>query len=95
LGRSLRQKFLMPLAGQRDGGAILRQTLRAYIDAHGGATTAAKALKVDRHTVENRLHTVEELIGCALYTCLAEIDVALHLKELDGAAADDGIAPTQ
>jgi PucR-like helix-turn-helix protein/diguanylate cyclase with GGDEF domain len=83
LARSLKQKYLMPLASQRDGGAILRQTLRAYIDAHGSATSAAKALNIRRHTVESRLHTVEELIGCPLYTCLAKIDVALRLSELD------------
>jgi len=83
LARSLKQKYLAPLASQRDGGAILRQTLRAYIDAHGSATSAAKALNIRRHTVESRLHTVEELIGCPLYTCLAKIDVALRLSELD------------
>ncbi|HEV3071790.1 MAG TPA: helix-turn-helix domain-containing protein [Solirubrobacteraceae bacterium] len=94
LARSLKQKHLAPLASQRDGGAVLRQTLRAYIDAHGSATSAGNTLKVDRHTVESRLRTVEDLIGCALYTCLAEVDVALFLEELDGADADDP-PPTQ
>jgi hypothetical protein len=90
LAGSLKQKYLAPLASKRDGGAVLRQTLRAYIDAHSSAISAGKALGVDRHTVESRLRTVEDLIGCPLYTCLAKIDVALRLDELDSAADADG-----
>jgi PucR C-terminal helix-turn-helix domain len=84
LARSLSERYLAPLSGQRDGGATLRQTLRAYIDAHGSATSAARELRVRRHTVESRLHTAESLIDAPLYTCLAKIDVALRLVELDG-----------
>jgi PucR C-terminal helix-turn-helix domain/GGDEF-like domain len=82
--RSLKQDYLAPLANRRDG-ALLRQVLRAYINAYTSATSAAKELKIDRHTVEKRLRIVEELIGSPLYTCLAEVDVALRLEELDGA----------
>ncbi len=90
LARSLREKYLMPLGGQRDGGATLRRTLRTYIDLECNATSASHALKVGRRAVISRVRTVERLIGCHLHECLAELDVALRLEELDhGAATDD------
>jgi len=92
LAKSLKQKYLTPLSSQRDAGMTLRQTLRAHIDAECIATSAASALGVGRHTVESRVRTVEKLIGRALRTCLAELDVALRLEEL--AAAPDDPSPT-
>ncbi len=89
---SLKQAYMAPIANHRDG-PVLRKTLRAYINAYASATSAAKKLKVDRHTVEKRIRTVEELIGCALYTCLAKVDVALRLEELDLAHAPEVLPP--
>ena len=92
LANSLRQKYLVPLGSQRDGGAKLRRTLRTYIDLECNATSASHPLRVGRHTVESRVHTAEQLIGChSLRECLPELDVALRLEELNHAVADGPI----
>lgn len=80
------QEFVYPLRSQKDGGEGLRRTLRALIDAECNRRAAASALEIDRHTVESRLRTAERLLGRTLHTCLPELDIALRLEELDGAA---------
>jgi len=95
LTRSLKERYLTPLGSQVDGGAKLRRTLRAYINAECNATSAATPLEVGRHAVEKRLRTAEELLGCPLRTCLAELDVALRLEELDEFAAPDDLPTTR
>jgi hypothetical protein len=84
LASSLREIFLSSLEGQRDGGAVSRETLRAYLAAGCNASSAAAALEVTRHTVENRLRTVEQSLGRPLQTCLAELEIALRLQQLRG-----------
>ena len=85
LARSLKELYLSPLAGERDGGSVSRETLRAYFTAGRNAATAAHRLGVDRHTIERRLHTIEERLGCLLHTCQPELEVALRLEGLDDA----------
>jgi DNA-binding PucR family transcriptional regulator len=82
--------FLAPLRSQKDGGIGLLQTLRALIDAECNRRAAASALDVDRHTVESRLRTAEQLLGRTLPTCLPELDIALRLEEFDGAITAAG-----
>lgn len=82
LAASLRERYLAPLAVERDGGEALRQTLRAYFAAEGNVSSAAAALGVNRHTVASRLRTVEEYLGRPLGTCAAEMDAALRLEDL-------------
>jgi hypothetical protein len=95
LATSLVEIHLAPLEDQKDGGAVSRATLRAYFAAGSNAATAAAALGVDRHTVERRLHTIEEALGRLLHTCRAELEVALRLEELGKADGlnDDSPAP--
>ena len=93
LARSLLEIHLSPLEEQR-GGAVARETLRAYFAAGCNAATAAAALGVNRHTVERRVHTIEERLGRLLHTCHAELEVALRLEELGDAGADN-TAPRQ
>ena len=83
LAGSLRQLYLAPLAEERDGGEVLRRTLRAYFDAERQASSAAVMLRVNRHTVTNRLRIVEERIGRSLGDCAAEFETALRLEELE------------
>jgi len=83
LHASLRQLYLAPLEGERDGGQVLRETLRAYLAAERNVTSAAAALGIKRHTVTNRLRVAEARISRRLDTCSAELEVALHLDELD------------
>jgi hypothetical protein len=83
LVESLRRAYLIPLRGQRDGGVALRQTLRAYIDLECNATSAGHALQVGRRAINRRVCAAERLIGCPLHECLAELDVALRLAELE------------
>jgi hypothetical protein len=80
LASSLRQLYLAPLAGGRDGGAGLRKTLRAYFTAGRNVSSAASALGVSRQTVGSRLRIIEEKLGRTLESCCPEIEVALRLE---------------
>ncbi|HEX3692446.1 MAG TPA: helix-turn-helix domain-containing protein [Solirubrobacteraceae bacterium] len=82
LSRSLIEIYLAPLGERTNGGAVLRETLRAYFAAERNASSAASALGVTRHTVENRLRTIEERLGQSLRTRQAELEVALRLEEM-------------
>ncbi|HKO37459.1 MAG TPA: helix-turn-helix domain-containing protein, partial [Solirubrobacterales bacterium] len=75
---SLRQLYLVPLEGARDGGRAYRQTLRAYFEAERNVSSTAAALGVDRRTVRNRLHSIEELLGRPLKDVALDVDVALQ-----------------
>jgi hypothetical protein len=82
LATSLHELYLAPLAMERDGGEAMRRTLRAYFDAERNVSSAAAALGVNRHTVANRLRTIEERFGRPLNACAAEVDTALQLEDL-------------
>jgi hypothetical protein len=82
LAASLVEIYLSPLGGRDNGGAALRETLRAYFAAERNASSAASALGVARHTVEKRLRMIEEKLGQRLRTRQAELEVALRLEEL-------------
>jgi PucR C-terminal helix-turn-helix domain/GGDEF-like domain len=82
LTASLHQLYLVPLSGERDGGADLRETLRAYLAAERNVSSTAAALGVSRRTVGNRLRAVEDRIGRPLGTVLTDIEAALRLDEL-------------
>ncbi|HYH54230.1 MAG TPA: helix-turn-helix domain-containing protein [Solirubrobacterales bacterium] len=81
LAASLRELYLVPLAQTKDGGRIVRETLRAYFEAERNVSSAAAALGVDRHTVRNRLQAAEELLGRPLQGSLADLEIALRLDE--------------
>lgn len=81
LARSLVDIYLSPLDTSRRSSPVLRQTLRAYFAAERNASSAAAALGVTRHTVENRMRKVEDRLGRLLSTCLAELEVALRLED--------------
>lgn len=83
LVRSLISTYLAPLERQPESGQVLRETVRAYLEAGCNAAAAAPTLNVHRHTVQRRIRTVEGLIGKLLPHCYAELQVALQLAELD------------
>jgi PucR C-terminal helix-turn-helix domain/GGDEF-like domain len=91
--KSLIEVFLSPLDSRRDGGTVLRETLRAYFAAGRNASSAAAVLGVARHTIENRLRAVEQALGRSLQTCLPEMEIALRLDELDGLAIGQNLLP--
>jgi hypothetical protein len=95
LARSLRQRYLVPLRSRPDSGSKLRTTLRVYIDLECNATSAAEILRVGRRAVTSRVCTAERLIGRPLRECLAELDLALRMEELDQVGASDDASPTQ
>lgn len=82
LATSLRELYLTPLITERNGGEVLRETMRAYFAAQGNVSSAAVALGVKRQTVTNRLRTIEGRLGRDLNTCAAEMEAALRLEEL-------------
>ncbi|HYM55591.1 MAG TPA: helix-turn-helix domain-containing protein [Solirubrobacteraceae bacterium] len=93
LARSLIDVYLAPLGTSRQGGDVLRNTLRAYFNAGRNGSAAAVVLKVDRSTVRHRLDAVEERLGHSLYSQQAELEVALALEQLHLTApleCDDG-----
>ena len=82
LATSMRELYLAPLSKERDGGVVLRQTLRAYFTAERNVSSAAAALGVSRQTVINRLRAIEERLTRPLGSCAAEMDAALRLEDL-------------
>ncbi len=82
LSASLRDLYLVPLTAERDGGASLRQTLRAYFAAGRNGAAAAAALRVSRQTIKNRLRAVEDHLGRPLTSCTADLEAALQLHDL-------------
>lgn len=92
LATSLRNLYLAPLANERDGGAGLRETLRAYFAAECNASSTAAALGVSRQTVINRVHAIENHLDRPLHTCMTELEVALRLDELEDLIDPTGAA---
>jgi hypothetical protein len=90
LARSLLETYLAPLAEHGNSGQVFRETLRAYFSAGGNAAAAAAALGVNRHTVQRRIRTVEQVLGRHLQACYAELEVALELDDLNGIASKIG-----
>lgn len=72
-----------PLAGQ------LRETLLVWFASTSHVSTAA-TLGLHEHTVRNRLHRAEEMIGHPLTTRRTELQVALRLHRVVMPASDDG-----
>lgn len=85
---SLRELYLKPLEGERDGGRVLRETLRAYFAAERNASAAAELLGVTRQTIANRMCAIEKQLGRSLPECGAHLEAALQLAGLDESAAD-------
>ena len=82
LATSLHQLYLEPLEGERDGGKVARETLRAYFAAERNVSSAAAALGVNRNTVTSRLRAIEATVGRSLAFCGSELEAALRLAEL-------------
>ncbi len=80
---SLRELYLAPLAQERDGGAVARQTLWAYFAAERNVSSAAAMLGVSRRTVSNRLRAIEERFSPPLLVSAIEMEAALRLDELE------------
>jgi hypothetical protein len=78
---SLRQLYLEPLEGTRDGGKAARETLRAYFAAERNVSSTAAALGVDRRTVTNRIRAIEDLFGRPLRDFATEMEIALRLDD--------------
>lgn len=79
---SMHKLYLEPLARGRDGGTVLRQTLRAYFEADRNGASAAAALGVSRQTITNRLRVVEERLKRPLSDCANSLEAALDLEEI-------------
>lgn len=79
---SLRSLYLEPL-GEGDDGLVLRETLRAYLDAERNVTSAAAALGVSRNTVTNRLRAIESRIGHLHPSRVGELALVLQLERLE------------
>ncbi len=76
---SLRRLYLVPIESERDGGEVLRQTLRAYFAAERNVSSAAHALQISRQTVESRLKKIERLLGNPISKDAVSVQLALQL----------------
>jgi PucR C-terminal helix-turn-helix domain/GGDEF-like domain len=89
LATSLRQLYLEPLEGERDGGAGARETLRAYFAADRNISSAAVMLGLSRQGAGKRLRAIEERLGRPLASCGLELEAALWLDQADSAPDGD------
>lgn len=78
---SLHQLYLEPLERARDGGKVAQETLRAYFAAERNISSTAAVLGVDRRTVTNRIHAIEDLFGRPLKDFATELETALRLDD--------------
>ena len=93
LRATLHDLYLVPLSRDRNGGSVLRQTLRAYFAAERNVSSAAAALGVSRQTISNRLQVVEERLDRPLNGCAAEIEAALRLESVSDPMMRLGTVP--
>jgi hypothetical protein len=82
LTRELAERRLAPLASmtpvaKRDAA---RETLRAWLDAHGDVSATAQALHVHPQTVRYRLAGLRQAFGTALDEPAARLEVAVALR---------------
>jgi hypothetical protein len=82
LARALVEIYLLPLEDGREGGQVLRETLRAHFACESNTSSTAAAMKVARSTIINRLRTIEERLDKGLHPCPPELAVALELEQL-------------
>lgn len=90
LATSLRRAYLAPIESDSTRGASTKATLRAYFAAARNVSSAAATLGVNRRTVAGRLAAVERRLGRPLCDVGTELEVALRLDDLEGAAGLDG-----
>jgi len=77
------QRELGALAASSAEGGRLRETLESSF-RHGSHVDAASALAVHEHTIRNRLHRIEELLGHPVRERRTEMQVALRLVRILG-----------
>jgi DNA-binding PucR family transcriptional regulator len=83
LARTFVAAELGPLAQSTTEAARLRETLDASF-RYGSHVAAAQHLNLHEHTVRNRLHKAEELLGHSLQERRTEVQVAVRLVRLLG-----------
>jgi hypothetical protein len=79
---SLRRRYLRPLAGEKEDGSVLRDTLRAYLSAERNVSSTAAALGISRSTVNIRGRTIEKRLGQPWGDCILELEATLQLDDL-------------
>lgn len=79
---SLRKMYLEPLETGRDGGDMLRETLRAYFSTRRNVSSAAALLGLNRSTVTYRLQAIEDRLQRPLDRCMAELEALIRLEGL-------------
>lgn len=73
---------LGPLGADDPRSAVLRETLRAYLESSSNASAAAALLGVNDRTVAYRLRGIEDLLGYPVSTRSLELRLALRLEPL-------------
>jgi hypothetical protein len=73
---------LGPLGADDPRSAVLRETLRVYLESSSNASAAAALLGVNDRTVAYRLRGIEDLLGHPVSTRSLELRLALRLEPL-------------
>jgi DNA-binding PucR family transcriptional regulator len=87
LARTFVAAELGPLAADTPEASRLRETLDASF-RYGSHVAAAQHLNLHEHTVRNRLHKAEEVLGHSLQERRTELQVAVRLVRLLGDAGE-------
>ena len=77
--REVATRLLAPLTAAPDG-AVLRESLRSWLDHNGAWDPAARALGIHRHTLRNRVTAVERLLDLDLDTFAARTELWVALQ---------------
>ncbi|WP_113703374.1 PucR family transcriptional regulator [Nonomuraea lactucae] len=90
LSELLVDRHLRPLAAEGEFGALIEQSLRAYLDTGGQIGVVARRLHVHVNTVRYRLRRYEELTGARLDSpdTTVELSWALAARDLPSASLD-------
>jgi len=83
LADSLRRIYLQPLSTDGGDTDLAIRVLRAFFAAGRNVSSAASALGMSRQSVTKRLQAIDELLGGALHSGGADLQVALLVKELE------------
>jgi PucR C-terminal helix-turn-helix domain/GGDEF-like domain len=86
LATFMQDSYLGPLEAAPDGGAVLLDTLRAYLTSGRNVSSAAASLRVSRNTVSSRLRSIEETLGKPIGSLAADLELALRLWQVDATA---------
>lgn len=75
VGDLMVRRYVQPLDEEGEFGEVLKQSVRAFLEADLNTESAARTLVVHPNTLRHRLHRFEELTGADLSSSLGRMEV--------------------